>query len=154
ALEPPVLIISTVVGRGMFTLGEAVRERMADPSTVQHVAVEDHLPRSAVDEDLRRYKWISNHVPFLLSMIYTIPLFYYRKYVREMWNNRSDLRPLKDKIVAVKPRTVLCVSHRPAFWVSNLKRREGMNFQLWGLLGEYGSTLGWKYLPWKEINGF
>jgi hypothetical protein len=154
ALEPPVLIVSTVVGRGMYTLGEALRERLADPSAVELVAVEDHLPGSAVGEDLRRYKWISNRVPFLLSLIYTIPLFYYRKYLRERWFNWSDLRPLKDKIEAFKPRTVLCVSHRPAFWVSNLKRREEMDFRLWGLLGEYGSTLGWKYLFWKEMDGF
>jgi UDP-N-acetylglucosamine:LPS N-acetylglucosamine transferase len=93
-------------------------------------------------------------MPFLLSLIYTIPLFYYRKYLRERWFNWSDLKRLKDKIEAVKPRTVLCVSHRPAFWVSNLKRRERMDFRLWGLLGEYGSTLGWKYLFWNEINGF
>lgn len=153
-LEPPVLIVSTVVGRGMYTLGEAVRERLADPSAVELVAIEDLLPGSAVGEDLRRYKWISNRVPFLLALIYTIPLFYYRKYLRERWINWSDLRSLKQKIEAVNPRTVLCVSHRPAFWVSILKRREGMDFRLWGLLGEYGSTLGWKYLFWSEIDGF
>ena len=153
-LKPPVLIISTVVGRGMYTLGEAVRERLGDPAAVEHVAVEDHLPGSAVGEDLRRYKWISNRLPLLLNLIYTVPLFYYRKYLRESLFNWSDLASLKGMIEAAKPRTVLCISHRPAFWVSNLKRREKMDFQLWGLLGEYGSTLGWKYLFWKEINGF
>lgn len=153
-LEPPVLIISTVVGRGMYTLGEAVRERFVHPSSVEHVAVEHHQSQGSVDEDLRRYKWICNHVPFLLRLIYTVPLFYYRKYLRESWFNWSDLAPLKAKIVASKPRTVLCISHRPAFWLSNLKRREKMDFQLWGLLGEYGNTLGWKYMFWPEINGF
>jgi hypothetical protein len=153
-LEPPVLIISTVVGHGMYTLGEAVRERFADQAAVEHVAVEDHLPGSAVGEDLRRYKWMSNHLPFLIYLVHSVPLFYYRKYFREAWLNWSNLEPLKAKIQAAKPRTVLCISHRPAFWVSNLKRREKMDFQLWGLLGEYGPTLGWKYLFWPQLNGF
>jgi hypothetical protein len=153
-LEPPVLIVSTVVGRGMFTLGEAVRERFAQPSAVQHIAIEHNLSQASVDEDMHRYKWIYNHLPFLLRLIYTVPLFYYRKFLRESWLNWSDLALLKAKIVAVNPRTVLCISHRPAFWLSNLKRREKMDFQLWGLLGEYGNTLGWKYVFWHEINGF
>ena len=153
-LEPPVLMISTVVGRGMYTLGEAVRERFAQPAAVEHVAVEDHLPGSAVGEDLRRYKWISNHLPFLIHLVHSVPLFYYRKYLREAWLSWSNLEPLKAKIQASRPRSVLCISHRPAFWVSNLKRRERMDFQLWGLLGEYGPTLGWKYVFWPQLNGF
>jgi hypothetical protein len=152
--EPPVLIVSTVVGRGMYTLGEAVRERFAHPAAVEHVAVEDHLPGTAVGEDLKRYKWICNHVPWLLHLIYTVPIFYYRKYLRESCFHWSDLTPLKNKIEAARPRTVLCISHRPAFWLSNLKRRQKMDFKLWGLLGEYGSTLGWKYIFWKQMNGF
>jgi hypothetical protein len=32
AFEPPVLVVSTVVGRGMYSLGEAVQERFLDPS--------------------------------------------------------------------------------------------------------------------------
>jgi len=64
-LEPPVLIISTVVGRGMYMLGEALRERLTGPLRVEHVAVEDYLPGGAIGEDLRRYKWLSNHFPFI-----------------------------------------------------------------------------------------
>jgi UDP-N-acetylglucosamine:LPS N-acetylglucosamine transferase len=50
--------------------------------------------------------------------------------------------------------TVVCVSHRPAFWVSNLKRREGLDISVWGVLGEYGKNLGWKYQFWDQIDGF
>jgi hypothetical protein len=153
-LKPPVLIISTMVGRGMYTIGEAIRERFPDPSAVEHIAVEDYLPGCAVYEDMKRYRWISNHAPFILNLIYTMPFFYYRKYLRESLFNWSDLSPLRQKIEAANPGTVLCISHRPAFWVTNLKRRENMDFPLWGVLGEYGSTLAWKYLFWKEINGF
>jgi hypothetical protein len=153
-LEPPVMIVSTIVGRGMFTLGEAMRERLPDPTAVEHVAVENHLPGGAVGEDLRRYRWISNRMPFLLKLIYTLPFLYYRKYLREALFDWSDLAPLRNKLRSARPRTVLCISHRPAFWVSNVKRRENLDFRLWGLLGEYGNTLGWKYLFWREIDGF
>jgi hypothetical protein len=138
----------------MYTLGEAVRERFADPRTVAHVAVEDFLPRAAVAEDLKRYKFISNYLPFLLYLTNTVPLFYYRKYFREAFLRPSKLQALRDKLDAVNPRTVICISHRPGFWVSNAKYRHGMNFQLWGLLGEYGNTPGWRYIFWAAMNGF
>jgi hypothetical protein len=154
AFEPPVLVISTVVGRGMYSLGEAVRERFPDPAAVTHVAVEEFLPRRAVAEDLGRYKWMSNHLPFLISLAYTVPLIYYRKYLRESLRSGADLGGLLEKIASVAPRTVLCISHRPAFWVSSLRRRSGLDFQLWGLLGEYGNTLGWRYLFWDQMKGF
>lgn len=154
AFEPPVLLVSTIVGRGMYSLGEAVRERSPDPGAVTHFAVEAFLPRRAVIEDLRRYKWLSNHLPFLIYLVYTIPVFYYRKYLRESLRSGSDLRALRWKIESLAPRTVLCVSHRPAFWVSSLKKRAGLDFQLWGLLGEYGNTLGWRYIFWERMNGF
>jgi hypothetical protein len=153
-LEPPVLLVSTVVGRGMYSLAEAVRERFPNPAAVTHVAVEDFLPPRAVTEDLRRYKWLSNHLPFLVYLVHTVPLFYYRKYLRESLRSGADLRGLQAQIEAAGARTVLCISHRPAFWVSSLKMRAGLDFHLWGLLGEYGSTLGWKYIFWRQMNGF
>ena len=154
AFEPPVLVVSTVVGRGMYSLGEAVQERFLDPGAVTHVAVEEFLPRRAVTEDLRRYKWLSNNLPFLIYLVHTVPLLFYRKYLRESLRSGADLRALREKIESIGPRTVLCISHRPAFWVSSLRRRAGLDFQLWGLLGEYGNTLGWRYIFWEQMNGF
>jgi hypothetical protein len=152
-LEAPVLIVSTAVGRGMYTLGEAVAERFP-PGSVTHVAIEDHQPASAVNEDRERYKWISNKFPWLLYLVYKFPLIYYRKYLRERLRGGSEQPELKRLVEAVKPKSVLCVSHRPAFWVSSLKRRERLNFRLWGLLGEYGYTLGWRYIFWEQMDGF
>src|SRR5262249_24124716 len=60
----------------------------------------------------------------------------------------------KERIERLDARTVICVSHRPAFWVSNLKRKARMNFKIWGVLGEYGNTLGWKYIFWDQVDGF
>jgi hypothetical protein len=149
-----VLIVSTVVGRGMYSLGEAFQERFGAAGAVEHIAIEDYLPANAVEEDLRRYKFISNRMPFLLNLVYRVPFFYYRKYRREASSRASDLRALKQRIEAINPGTVLCISHRPAFWVSSVKRTAGMQFELWGVLGEFGDTLGWRYVFWEQIDGF
>jgi hypothetical protein len=152
--EPPILIVSTVVGRGMYTIGEAIRQRLRDKHPVHHVPVEEFAPPAVVNEDLERYKYISNNFPVLLHLVYKVPLFYYRKYLRENLFNAADLGRLGEKIEAFGARTVICVSHRPAFWVSNLKRRKGLDLSVWGVLGEYGKNLGWKYLFWEQMNGF
>ena len=153
-LQPPVLVISTLVGRGMYTLGQAFVERFSPDDRIEHIAVEDCLPSSAVSEDLRRYKVISSRIPVLLNLVYRVPFFYRRKYARESRDRPSDLSKMKKRIAALNPKTVLCVSHRPAFWVSTLKRRDTMGFKLWGVLGEYGNTLAWKYIFWDQMDGF
>ncbi|OGW74804.1 MAG: hypothetical protein A2Z72_05980 [Omnitrophica bacterium RBG_13_46_9] len=152
--EPPVLIVSTVVGRGMHSIGEAVRERFPEKYKVCHIPIEEFLPENAVNEDLKRYKIISDKFTALLYLIYSVPFFYYRKYLREKFLNRASLKRLKAKIEALNAKTVICISHRPAFWVSSLKRKEKMRFNLWGVLGEYGRSLGWKYIFWEEVDGF
>jgi hypothetical protein len=151
---PPILIVSTMVGRGMYAIGEAIRQRLEDKHPVHHVPVEEFVSRKVVNEDLERYKYITNHFPVLLYLTYKVPLFYYRKYLREKLFNAADLGRLGEKIEALGAKTVICVSHRPAFWVSNLKRREGFDLSVWGVLGEYGKNLGWKYLFWEQMNGF
>src|SRR6185503_20431992 len=85
---------------------------------------------------------------------YRVPLFYHRKYLREKLFNGAQLGRLGEKIEALGAKTIICVSHRPAFWVSNLKRRERLGFSIWGVLGEYGRNLGWKYQFWEQIDGF
>lgn len=152
--EPPILIVSTVVGRGMFTIGEAIRQRLKDRPPVYHVPIEEFVSPEVVKEDLERYKYISNNFPSLLYLVYKIPIFYYRKYLREKLFNTADLGNLREKIEALGAKTVICVSHRPAFWVANLKRREGLDFSVWGVLGEYGKNLGWKYQFWEQLDGF
>jgi UDP-N-acetylglucosamine:LPS N-acetylglucosamine transferase len=153
-LVGPVLIVSTKVGRGMYSLGEALEERLRHRSPCIHIAIEDYLPARAVDEDLRRYKFISNHFKILLNLVYKIPFFYWRKYVRESALGTRGLHKLRDVILSSGTQTVICVSHRPAFWVSKLKQQEGLHFKLWGLLGEYGKNLGWRYQFWDQIDGF
>ena len=39
--EPPVMVLSTFVGRGMYYIGEAVKERFSDNSKVYHFPIED-----------------------------------------------------------------------------------------------------------------
>jgi UDP-N-acetylglucosamine:LPS N-acetylglucosamine transferase len=151
--EPPVLIVSTIVGRGMYSIGDAILERLGTAGEFHHVPIEEFVPEQVVQEDLKRYKFISNRFPFLLYLVYKIPLFYYRKYLRERLFNVADLKKLKDKIESLQVRTVICISHRPAFWVSNLKRRSGLGISVWGVSGEYGKNLGWKYQFWDQMDG-
>lgn len=153
-IEGPVLIVSTIVGKGIYTMGEALEERLQDKHEVHHVAIEDLLPSNAVNEDLKRYNFISNKLPFLLYLIYTFPLIYKRKLVREKLLKTTNLDKLKEKIETHKIKTVLCASHRPAFWVSLLKLRENMDFSVWGFLSEYGRNLGWKYIPWEVVDKY
>ncbi|MBN2489634.1 MAG: hypothetical protein JXQ29_02150 [Planctomycetes bacterium] len=152
--EPPVLILSTAVGRGMYSLGEAVRERFAAPDQVHHIAVEERLPAGAVAEDLKRYRFLSTRLTPLLYLVYTCPLFYYRKLARERWFHAADLSALEATIGALGIRTVLCISHRAAFWASSLKWRRSLDVALWDLLGEYGNNLGYRFLFWEAIDGF
>jgi hypothetical protein len=152
--EPPILIVSTIVGRGMYSIGEAIQERLRVRGDVYHVPVEEFVSSEVVNEDLKRYKFISNNFPFLLYLVYKIPLFYYRKYVREKTFASPNLQALERKIESLQIRTVICVSHRPAFWVSALKRRRNLDISVWGVLGEYGKNLGWKYQFWPQVNGF
>jgi hypothetical protein len=153
-LKHPVVIISTRVGRGMHTLGEAIMDRFAERERVVHVSIEDFLPLRAVTEDLTRYRWISCNMPWLLNLVYRLPIFYYRKYLRERRRKEFDMQGLKSFLEERNPETVICISHRPAFWVSTLKMKTQARFKLWGLLGEYGKTLGWQYIFWEQMNGF
>lgn len=149
----PVLIVSTKVGRGMFSLGEAISERIPPGVHVEHVDIESLLPPAGRQEDLDRYRLISSRWPWLLNLVYRVPIFYYRKYLRERLAP-ANLSSLASAIDRCCPFTVICVSHRPAFWVSSLKHRSGASFQLWGVLGELGDTLGWRYLFWNSIDYF
>lgn len=153
-LKQPVLVVSTVVGRGMRNLGEALCELFPAGAVVRHLAVENLLPPAAVTEDLKRYKFISDRLRFLLYFIYKFPIFYYRKYFREKTFAGSDLTRLKKAVDEFSPKTIICVSHRPAFWVSALKTKEKMRFTLWGISGEYGKNLGWRYIFWEAMDGF
>ncbi len=135
-------------------MGEAVREMCSDPSLVQHVPIETLLAQRAVNEDMNRYRFISCHFPALLYLIYKFPLIYMRKYYREKWFPRPAGGKLAHCIQTSNARTVICISHRPAFWSSLLKTRRKSNFKIWGLLGEYGHNPGWKYNFWESIDGF
>ncbi len=152
--EPPILVLSTIVGKGIVSVGDAVTERLRQRYTVHHAAIEDFLPPAALNEDMVRYKLISNYFPFLLTIVYRFPLMYYRKYVREDLSQKIKLIKLKEKIEELGIKTVICCSHRPAFWTSSLKKKTRMPFKIWGLLSEFGRNLGWKYIYWDQISGY
>jgi hypothetical protein len=152
--EPPLVVISTHVGRGMYYLGEAVCEQLPPGQKAVHFPVEHFLPPRAVQEDVKRYKFIAAYAPWLLYIAYKTPFVYYRKYLREKIGDGADLLALKEKIEAQGARTVICISHRAAFWVSCLKEKLGLQAAVWDLLGEYGNNPGYQYLFWSQIEGF
>lgn len=154
AFKPPILIISSSVGKGNYSIGEAFKQQCGEGIPCYHMAVEDLLPPRAVQEDLKNYKWISNNLRVLLYLIYTIPLFYRLKYIREKWMVKTDLSALEQKVRTLSINTVICVSHRPSFWLSLLKARTKLNFSLWGVLAEFGTNLGWRFIFWDSVNGF
>jgi hypothetical protein len=152
--KPPAMIVSTKVGRGMFTLGQAIKQRLETRVPVEHVAIEDYVSQEIVREDLEHYKWISNNCPWLLYIAYKTPFVYLRKYLREKYLRSLDVSSLGKKIGESQPGSVICVSHRPAFWVTTLRRREKLAFDTWGVLGEYGTNLGWQYIFWEQMKGY
>lgn len=151
---PPVLILSTAVGRGMMSIGEALAERFAPGVHVHHRTIEEFLPPAALAEDVVRYRLISTHAPVLLNLVYRVPFFYWRKYVRERLRRGHGLDRLRDEIDRAGVRTIICVSHRAAFWVSKFKRATAADFELWDVLAEYGHNWGYKYLFWDAIDAF
>lgn len=153
--SPPVLIVSTKVGRGMYTMGEAVEQRLSHLcGEIEHVAIEDFVSPAVVTEDLEHYKWISNNYPILLYLAYKTPFVYLRKYLREKYFRTLDIEPLAEKVSRLSPGSIICVSHRPAFWVSALRRRLKLSIPVWGLLGEYGKNVGWQYIFWDQMQGY
>lgn len=153
-MERPILIVSTNVGRGNYSIGEAITEFFSQKEKIYHKAVEEMLPHNAINEDLNRYKFISNNLTFLLHLIYRVPIFYFRKFLREIILKNTDLTMIKNEINKAGIKTVICISHRPAFWLSALKKREDTDFKCWGILTEFGRTLGWKYIFWDVMDGF
>jgi hypothetical protein len=153
SLKRPVLVLSSRAGRGNVSIAEAILEYFEPGDGVYHKSIEDFLPAAVVNEDLVRYKLISNHAPWVLSAIYTIPIFYYRKLLREKMRV-THLDAFKAFLQAKGIVTVVCVIHRQAFWTTVLKRNERLDLAIYGVLTEFGNNLGWKYLFWDEMNGF
>ena len=150
---PPILIVSTQVGRGAYVLGEAIQQELSCLPDVHHQPIEELVSTAIINEDVKRYRFISTHLPWLLYLVYKVPLFYYRKYLRERIFARADLSKLQNALDAFQIRTVLCVSHRPAFWVSALKRRTRCRVMIWGVGVEFGKNIGWRYQFWDQIEG-
>ena len=78
SMPHPILIVSSLVGKGNYSIGEALKDKDKKGKISEHKNIDDLLPRSAVEEDLVRYKFISNHARFLLHLIYRVPFFYWR----------------------------------------------------------------------------
>jgi glycosyltransferase involved in cell wall biosynthesis len=153
-LERPIIIVSSRVGRGNWSVGEAIKQKYFAAQDVKHIIIENDLPSTVVSEDLRRYSFLVQYMPFVFHLIYRIPFFYWRKFVREKYFIKRDLKKLRDKIAYLGAKTVICVSHRPAFWMTVLKKNDDLKISLVGILTEFGWSYGWQYLFWEHMDGF
>jgi hypothetical protein len=153
SLKRPVLILSSRAGRGNISIADAIYEHFDSPVDVQHRSIEDFLPPGIVHEDLIRYKLISNFFPLALTAIYTLPIFYYRKLLREQIQT-TRLDALSGFIEGHRIATVVCISHRQAFWTTVLKRNASLDVAIYGVLNEFGPSLGWRYIFWDKMDGF
>ena len=154
SLPRPVLVVSTVVGKGIYSVAEAICERFDSQEGIYHVTIEELLTENALNEEYKRYRLISNYFPFLLNLVYRIPIFYYRKLLREKYLRVTSLDKLQEKMDSLGIKSVICSSHRPAFWFSCLKYRTKSDFVLFGMLSEFGRSLGWKYIFWDMMDGY
>ncbi len=147
----PVFILSTCAGSGTYSIGEALRE-YSDTPAAAHRILEDFLPPRAVAEDLRRYRFLCEKAPFLLNAVYTMPIFYWRKYMREKNSSKITTPRLAEYIDAMRPGTVIGASHRATFWLSALKKKTRRDFFLTAVVTDFAMTLAWKYLFWDAID--
>jgi hypothetical protein len=138
----------------MFSIGEALVEIAASRGPVDHRPIEDFLPSAGLREDVERYRAISSRFPVLLNIAYRFPPIYQRKLLRERHLRTTDLGRLEEFLQQGRYRAVLAVSHRAAFWAGLAKERAGLDLALVGLSGEFGSSLGWRYVPWTAIQRF
>jgi hypothetical protein len=67
---------------------------------------------------------------------------------------KTRLNTYRDFLKKNNIKTVVCVSHRQAFWTSVLKRNEHIDISIYGVLTEFGNNLGWSYIFWDQMNGF
>jgi hypothetical protein len=154
ALPRPLLILSTAVGRGMHSIGEGLAERGAGRGELVHRTIEEFLPAKGLREDVERYRAISSRLPLLLHLPYRFTPIYRRKLLRERLFDTTDVSLLSDYLAKSAFRAVLAVSHRPAFWAGIAKERASLSVPITGLSGEYGSSLGWRFVPWSALEGF
>ncbi len=129
-------------------------ECFSEKDDVVRMSVEDIIPENVKNEDHHRYKFISDNIPFILNIIYRIAFFYYQKLLRERFSGTANLKIMNGIFAKTQFKNVICISHRPAFWLSNFKGKNGSSFGLWGIATEFGQTLAWKYIFWSQINGF
>jgi hypothetical protein len=152
-LQPPVLVLSSLAGRGNRSIAEGILEEAPSDWQIFHESFEDFVSPDTKHKDLGHYHWIVCHAPSLLRLIYTIPFFYYRKYVLQRFFPASTTKPLHRYVQENGIRSMLCISHRSAFWASALKHHQKLKIDIWGVNTEFGESLGWRYLFWQSITG-
>lgn len=152
-IEYPLLILSSKAGYGNYSVGNALFELTNKNGCVKHEEIEKLINTQLRDINFSRYYLLCTKAPWLLNLIYKIPLSYYFKYIKEQFFKNGDFSILRDCINSFNYKTVICVNHRAAFWVSALKRRGEVDSRVLCVLSDYHMSPGWKYVFWNYIDG-
>jgi len=149
----PILIVSSCAGGGNYSVGEALKERLAgvDPR-VHHVVIEELLSKQLVRSNFGHHYWICRRAPFMLKLTYGFPFLYLLKLTREKLFENKGLDTLRKNLLLSEISTVIATNHRAAFWISSLKHRRQVQCSLWGVVTDYRLSPGWKYLFQDQLD--
>lgn len=150
----PVVILSSKAGQGNLAVAEAIADTLDTNRGVRHYAIEDLIPPELQRKHFQRYRSICRNFPWLLYIIYYIPVSYFWNYLEEAIFKKNNLTALKTKISSPEAKTIICTNHRACFWISALKARGAITASVWAVLADYYVNSGWKFLFWKNIDMF
>lgn len=146
------LILSSLAGLGNFSVGEAISERTQSNFSVQHIPIDSFIPHDVKQKEVERHRFICTHCSWILDLYE----FFDAPYLLKLWQARNS-RTLINRIFASNSEfdadLILCTSHRALLWCALMKEEGLIKGRVFGVLCDYYFGKGWKWLPWKLIDG-
>lgn len=147
----PIWILSSLAGRGNYSVGEAIRCRLDEPG-VAHRPIEELLPPAMVRRHFGRHRLLCQTFPALLRLLYAFPVRYRLAELAARVGTPAGLTQLQAALSPGRVGTVVATSHRAAFWVAALKRRLRLPLRLLAVLTDYGLSPGWRHIFWDQVD--
>lgn len=141
-----------MAGLGNYRIACNLQKQLITKNHIEHYPIEKLVGERESDKDFKRYEYICRNHPWLLHIIYGVPLSYWLKYIEAKYFKNDGLNHLVKKINNDKIQTVIAVNHRAALWVSALKHQNLVQCKLHVYIPDYHFGSGWKFLLWEQIN--